>query len=139
MRSKKIRVDAKNVIRRNVDLTSEIWKRNTQAMLESAPLKVVTKELAKVKSKQAAIRVDCAYSRWGPPCVAYGTNKVEDDVSKALVAASGEVVYAGKWKVSIIASELISALKRMSIQLETESQAAISRLRSELKRSDSDV
>lgn len=55
------------------------------------------------------------------------------------MAVSGEATDGTKWKVSIIRLELKDALKRLSTQIEIESQAAILRIRAEPERSGSEA
>lgn len=100
--SKKIRVDPEALRKRNMDLVGELWENVLQAAVESARSKAVTEVSANAKPKLVASRMECANSLWSVHSVAKGASKVEDGVSSAIMAVSGEVIDATKQKVSII-------------------------------------
>lgn len=107
--------------------------------MECAWLNTVTEELAKVKSKLNASRVDGATFRWSAHSIAKGSSEVKDDGSKALMAVSEQISNVNKRKVSIIELELQDALKRVSTQIEMELQTGILCIQSKLKRDDSEA
>lgn len=108
----KIRADAKNLRKQNIKLAWDVQDKDVCAMVAFAWLKVVTQELANVKSKLSASREEGANSRWSAHSISNGASKVEKEVSRTLIAAPGEVMNGTRRKISIIALELMDALTR---------------------------
>lgn len=102
--------------------------------MELALSEAVFEKLASVVARLAAHSVEWANFWWSARIVTKGASKVTDNFGSALMAVSGEVAGAIKWIVLIIRLKLKDVLNRLSIQIETGSQAAISCVRSELER-----
>lgn len=115
-------------------MTSEVRERDASATLDSARLKAVTDELASVKLELADSCTLGTSSRLSAHAIDKSASQVENGVSKALMAMSGAVVDATERKVFIIGLEWKDALRRVSTQMEMDSQAVISRTKVELER-----
>lgn len=138
MHSKKIRTDAKILKKRNIGLTGEVRERDARAIVESAWLMAITEKLASLMSKLSAIFVNGADFSWSTHSISNGASKVENNVSKALMAVSREATDATIWKVSIGGLKLENVLNRVSTQIKMELQLSISRIHAELERDDSE-
>lgn len=111
-------------------MTCEAREGDLWATSESARLRAVTDRFSVVKSKLATCRVEGANSRWSARAIHKAASKVEDAVSKAHMAMSGEVANVTKQKASFVELELKDSLKKMTTLIRMESQAAfcVSRL-----------
>lgn len=67
--------------------------------MKSAKLKAMAKELAGVKAKLDDSCLEGVNSRWSAHNIAKGKSTVEDDVSEAVTAISGEAANAFKRKL----------------------------------------
>lgn len=108
-------------------------------LIETARENGLMSGLASVKLELAACRVESANSCWSAHSVVEGLNKVGEDVSNALMAMYEKATHAAEGKVSITGLDLKDALRRVSSLIKIESQAAISRFRSEFERDDNEV
>lgn len=108
-----------------------MWEKVPHAKVEPARLKAVTEELVSVASKILTSREECANSHRIVHSVALGEGNVEEDVSSALIAVSGEGDDATNRKLSLIWPDLKNTLKEVMYQLEIESKGAILRIRTE--------
>lgn len=95
--------------------------------------------LARARSKLTVSRVTDAKSRWGAHSTVKDASKVGNDLNKALMTVSWEVVGATKRKVSIIGLKLKDALNWVSTQVQMLSQVATSRMCTKLGRVDSEA
>lgn len=123
----------------NIEFTGEIKEMNALSTLDSARSEAVTEECTITKSQLACSRVDGAYSRWNTHSITKGTCKVNGDESKVLLAVSGEIFDATKWRVSVVELALKDVIRRVSTQNQIVLGAAISSIRAELERNDSEA
>lgn len=95
--------------------------------------------MASVKLKPAASRAKSVNSCCDAHSVSKRASKVEDNVSSAVMAVSGEVADTIIGKVFIIGLKPKKVLKRVLTQIEAESKIAILRMRAELVRDDNET
>lgn len=126
--SKKIRTDAEMLKKQSIILADKVQERDARATGDSAWLEAAREELASVKSKLSASRVEGASCGGSAHSITNGASTAVDDVSKALMAVLGEVADATKRKGAIIDLKLKQALKRVWPQIEMEPQDGILRI-----------
>lgn len=133
----KVRAEADKLKKQNKDLANNVRNKGLLATRKPTRVRALSQELISVMSKPSVSRLECADLRWNARRVAKFASNVKDDEINALSEVSRDVDDATEWKVAIIGMELTDTLKQVLIQIEMESQAAISSIQGELERNES--